>query len=146
MSVSRILFPDKSQDGSHLSRHSITAVIQRSTRRFSGRTTLSEGEPCRNLLLDLAPSGVCHVPTKACMYADRDLFRDLRNYFRSGRLLPCLFTLARRMQIYLHYGKRYFFCGTFRVPKNSIPRELPGTLFYGVRTFLPHISGGNCPT
>ena len=64
MSISRILFPENNRDGSHLSRHSITAAIKRSTRRRSGRTTLSEGEPCRNLLLDLAPSGVCPVPTK----------------------------------------------------------------------------------
>lgn len=69
--------------------------------------------------------------------------RDRRCYHRRGRLLPCLFTLMAPE------APRYLFCGTFRVPIKWGPRELPGTLFCGVRTFLysrRNSLNGNCPT
>ena len=44
--------------GSYLSRHGITAVIQRSTRRRQGEQPCLKEKSHRNLLLDLAPSVV----------------------------------------------------------------------------------------
>jgi len=104
------------------------AVIYLVPKLLSGSSGLPEGfqgeQPCPektsgNLLLDLAPSGVCP--------AFNITIEAVGSY-------PAFSPLSR------FTSERYFFCGTFRVPKKSVPRELPGTSFCGVRTFLPRLS------
>jgi len=53
------------------------------------------------LLLNLAPGGAYLDPPK------RTPNRDLLHYCRSGRLLPCLFTLTR-------HCRAVYFCGALR--------------------------------
>ena len=137
-SVSRILFPETRAAiiclGSGLLRNSSGLPEgHQSEQLWSGRSRIP-------FYLTLLQVGLALIPTIAGTPK-----RDLRYYYRSGRLLPCLFTLIPK------YSGRYFFCGAFRdcrLAPNS-PRALPGTLFYGVRTFLysrKHSLSSNCPT
>lgn len=122
----------KNRGGNYLSRRDIAIAIQRSTRRVTCLSAGIRGEQPRpekysgNLLLDLAPSGVYHA-----IVVTTDAVSSYLTFSPLPRFTP----------------GRYFFCGTFRIPKKE-PRELPGTLFCGVRTFLysrRYSSNSNCP-
>ena len=131
MPISRILFPVING----------TAVIYLARILLFGSSDLPEGLSCLNRISKrtaLPPykreDTFCLTLHQAGFIVSRimrDPKRDPRCYHRSGELLPRLFTLSLQL-----ISEWCIFCDTFRIPLMAGPRALPGTLFYGVRTFL----------
>ena len=116
--VSRILSPGRSRDDGHSSRPRIAARLKRPTRkcwRFEQKR--AENRFSAPSLFGLAPCGVC--PALAVTS------QAVRSH-RTFSPLPAH-----------EWARRYVFCGTFRrVDLNPLSQALPGTLLFGVRTFL----------
>ena len=124
MFVSRILFPDKIG----------TAVIYLVAALLPQSSGLPEGvqgeQPC---LRDNPAESFCLTLHQVGFALSRLIgisFETSNITIGAVGFYPAFSPLSR------FKPGRYFFCGTFRVLNKSAPRELPGTLFCGVRTFL----------
>src|SRR5260221_5770404 len=106
-----------SVEDDHSSRPAIAGGLKRPTRKFRAPSRHAyKLAPVTSPLFGLAPCGVCHAP---CIAA-----RPVRSYRTFSPLL--------RIAV-----QRYLLCGTFRQPGlNPAAQALPGTLLFGVRTFL----------